>query len=223
VVDFHRKHKDVAGTVKAFEYDPNRNLPIALVFYRNGAKAYMLKPELLKVGDVVLSSEKAEAKVGNSLPLKNIPVGFFVHNVELFPGQGGKFARSAGCSVQLVAKEGEKAILKMPSGELRYVGLDNWATVGVLSNADYRNINIGKAGRSRHMGIRPTVRGTAQNPVDHPYGGGEQRQGRGLRRLKTRWGKPAGKGQKTRTPKKYSNIFIVARRQVGKKKVKATQ
>lgn len=208
IIDFDRKHKNVMGVIKAFEYDPNRNLPIALVYYQNGAKAYMLKAESLKIGDQVLASEKAEAKIGNSLPLRNIPVGFFVHNVELYPGQGGKFARSAGCSVQLVAKENDKAILKMPSSELRYVGLDNWATIGVLSNAEYRNIILGKAGRTRHLGIRPTVRGMAMNPVDHPHGGGEGRSKSGSHPV-TPWGKSC-KGVRTR--KKKSTAIIKRRK-----------
>lgn len=207
MVDFHRRQKDVAGVIKAIEYDPNRNVPIALVSYRNGAKAYILKPETLKVGDIVVSSEKAEARVGNCLPLRTIPVGFFVHNVELYPGQGGKIARSAGCSVQLVAKENDKAILKMPSGELRYVGLENWATVGVLSNADYRNMILGKAGRTRHLGIRPTVRGMAMNPVDHPHGGGEGRSKSGSHPT-TPWGKSC-KGARTR---KRKSTLIIKRR-----------
>jgi large subunit ribosomal protein L2 len=207
LVDFHRRYKGVSGTVQAIEYDPNRNVPIALVFHKNGAKSYILKPETMKVGDTVISSEKAEAKVGNCLPLRMIPVGFFVHNVELYPGQGGKIARSAGCSVQLVAKENDKAILKMPSGELRYVGLANWATVGVLSNADFRNMVLGKAGRSRHLGIRPTVRGMAMNPVDHPHGGGEGRSKSGSHPT-TPWGKSC-KGARTRTRK---STLIIKRR-----------
>lgn len=207
IVDFQRRHKDVPAVVKAIEYDPNRNLPIALLFYKNGAKGYILKPEQLRVGDVVVSSEKAEAKNGNCLPMKNIPVGFFIHNVEMFPGQGGKIARSAGCAVQLVAKEDGKAVLKMPSGELRYLSLDNWATVGVLSNADYRNMVLGKAGRSRHLGIRPTVRGMAMNPVDHPHGGGEGRSKSGSHPT-TPWGKSC-KGARTR---KRKSALIIKRR-----------
>ena len=204
IIDFNRQQKDIVGVVNAFEYDPNRNLPIALIFWKNGAKSYMLKPELLKVGDLVLCGEKAEAKVGNSSPLRNIPAGFFVHNVELHKGQGGKFARSAGCSVQLVAKENDTATLKMPSGEIRLVGLDNWATVGTLSNADYRNMTLGKAGRSRRLGIRPTVRGMAMNPVDHPHGGGEGRSKSGSHPV-TPWGKGC-KGTRTRK-RKDANII----------------
>jgi len=207
IIDFQRKQKNIPGIVRAIEYDPNRNLPIALVYYSNGAKAYMLKPENIKVGDSVMSSEKAEAKVGNCLPMRSIPVGFFIHNVEMYPGQGGKIARSAGCSVQLVAKEDDKAILKMPSGELRYMGLDNWATIGVLSNADYRNMVLGKAGRTRHLGIRPTVRGMAMNPVDHPHGGGEGRSKSGSHPT-TPWGKSC-KGARTR---KRKSALIIKRR-----------
>lgn len=208
LVDFKRLHKDVSGHIKAFEYDPNRNVPIALVFYQNGAKGYILKPEGLKVGDTVLASEKAEAKIGNCLPLKAIPIGFFVHNVELAPGQGGKFARSAGTSVQLVNKENKLAILKMPSGELRTVNEGNWATVGMLSNAEQRNVTIGKAGRSRRMGIRPTVRGMAMNPIDHPHGGGEGRSKSGSHPV-TPWGKGC-KG--TRTRHKKSSAILKRRK-----------
>jgi large subunit ribosomal protein L2 len=199
VIDFKRFQRDVPGVIKAFEYDPNRNLPIALVYYKNGAKGYILKPEGLKLSDLVIASASAEAKVGNCLPLRNIPVGFFVHNVELYPGQGGKFARSAGCSVQLTAKENDLAILKMPSGEVRTVSLNNWATVGMLSNADYKNMVIGKAGRSRRLGIRPSVRGMAMNPVDHPHGGGEGRSKSGSHPV-TPWGKSC-KGVRTRRRK----------------------
>lgn len=199
VIDFKRSNKDVPGFVSSFEYDPNRNLPIALITYKNGVKGYILKPEGLKVGDTVLSSEKAEAKTGNCLPLKQIPIGFFVHNVELYPGRGGKFARSAGASVQLVNREKNLAILKMPSGELRTVNDANWATVGMLSNADYRNMMIGKAGRTRRMGTRPTVRGMAMNPIDHPHGGGEGRSKSGSHPM-TPWGKGC-KGTRTRRRK----------------------
>ena len=196
VVDFKREQKEVPGIVKAFEYDPSRNVSIALLLYKNGAKGYILKPDGLAQGAEVVASEKAEARIGNCLPLRNIPVGFFVHNVELMPGRGGKIARSAGTSVQLMAKEGELAILKMPSGELRTVGLNNWATVGTLSNAEYRNMVLGKAGRTRYLGIRPTVRGIAMNPVDHPHGGGEGRS-KG-NHPQSPWGKSA-KGARTRT------------------------
>ena len=208
LVDFKRIYKDVEGVVKAFEYDPNRNVPIALIVYKNGAKSYILCPEGLKVGDTIISSDKAEAKIGNSLPLKNIPVGFFVHNVELYPGQGGKFARSAGTSVQLVAREGDRAILKMPSGELRTVCVGNWATVGTLTRADFRNISLGKAGRTRHRGFRPSVRGMAMNPVDHPHGGGEGRSKSGSHPV-TPWGKCC-KGARTR--RRQSSAIIKRRK-----------
>lgn len=208
IVDFLRQHRDVVGIVKAFEYDPNRNLPIALVHYQNGAKSYVLRPEKLVVGDEILASVKAEAKVGNSLPLRNIPLGFFVHNIEICPGRGGKIARSAGCAAQLVAKENEKAVLKMPSGELRLVSLNSWATIGVLSNADYRNLIWGKAGRIRHLGKRPSVRGMAMNPVDHPHGGGEGRSKSGSHPM-TPWGKSC-KGVRTR--KRKSDAILKRRK-----------
>lgn len=196
LIDFKRGQKDVPGIVKAIEYDPNRNVTIALIVYQNGAKRYVLRPNTLEVGHKIISSAKADAKVGNSLPLKNIPIGFFVHNVELYPGQGGKFARSAGAAIQLVAKENDLAILKMPSGEVRVVGLNNWATIGVLANSDYRNISWGKAGRIRNRGWRPSVRGMAMNPVDHPHGGGEGRSKSGAHPVSP-WGKCA-KGARTR-------------------------
>ena len=207
IIDFKREQKDIAGKVSVFEYDPNRNVSIALISYKNGVKGYILRPDGLNVGDEVIASTKAEAKVGNCLPLKNIPVGFFVHNVELFFGQGGRFARSAGCAVQLLAKEGDLAILKMPSGETRTVSLNCWATVGSLSNADYRNLTFGKAGRIRHMGFRPVVRGIAMNPVDHPHGGGEGRSKSGSHPV-TPWGKST-KGARTR---KRKNPAILKRR-----------
>ncbi len=207
IVDFKRVVRDIPGVVHAFEYDPNRNVSIALIYFKNGAKSYILKPEGLGLGNEILASDKAEAKVGNALPLKNIPVGFFVHNVELYAGRGGKFARSAGSAIQLVGKDGELAVLKMPSGEMRTVSLDNWATVGILSNADYKNVVIGKAGRSRRMGIRPTVRGMAMNPVDHPHGGGEGRSKSGSHPM-TPWGKSC-KGVRTR---KRKSTAILKRR-----------
>lgn len=210
LIDFKRVYKDVEGVVKAFEYDPNRNVPLALIVYKNGAKGYILRPDTLKIGDVVVASVKAEAKIGNSLPLKSVPVGFFVHNVELYPGQGGKFARSAGTSVQLVAREEGRAILKMPSGELRTVGVDNWATIGTLSNADYRNLSLGKAGRARHRGFRPSVRGMAMNPVDHPHGGGEGRSKSGSHPVSP-WGK-CSKGARTRKKRRSGNAILKRRK-----------
>ena len=178
----------------------------------------MLLPKDVKVGSKLLVSEKAEITSGNRLPLKNIPVGSFVYNIEIKPAGGARLVRSAGSFAQVIANDAGYTHIKMPSTEVRKIIDTAWASIGTVSNDENRLITIGKAGRSRWLGIRPTVRGSAMNPVDHPYGGGEQRTGRGLRRLKTMWGKPAGKGQKTRTPKKYSNVFIVSRRQVGKKK-----
>ncbi|HZW61735.1 MAG TPA: 50S ribosomal protein L2 [Candidatus Babeliales bacterium] len=208
MIDFDRVERDIAGTITAVEYDPNRNVRIALVAYKNGSKRYMLMPDGLVVGDQVLSGLTAEAKNGNCLPLRNIPVGFIVHNVEITPGSGGKFARSAGTSVQYVAKTEEHATLKMPSGEIRMVPLDCWATVGVLGNADYKNITWGKAGRVRHLGIRPTVRGMAMNPVDHPHGGGEGRSKSGSHPVS-----PWGKGAKgTRTRRRKSPLILKRRK-----------
>jgi len=204
IVDFKRINRDISGKVIALEYDPNRNVSIALIVYKNGAKAYILAPEGLIVDSEVLASVDAEAKVGCCLPLAKIPVGFFVHNVELTPGRGGKFARSAGTSVQLMAKEGDFAILKMPSSEIRKISLNCWATIGVLSNADHRNVILGKAGRSRHLGVRPTVRGMAMNPVDHPHGGGEGRSKSGSHPV-TPWGKCC-KGMRTRKKKDFAII-----------------
>lgn len=207
IIDFKRTERDVLGKIVAVEYDPNRNVRIGLVFYVNGAKSYILLPEGLTVGSTVMASENAEAKAGNSLPIRSIPVGFMLHNIEITPNSGGKFARSAGTSVQLMAKTDEHATLKMPSGEIRMVSLDCWATIGILGNAEYRNITWGKAGRTRHRGIRPTVRGMAMNPVDHPHGGGEGRSKSGSHPVSP-WGKGA-KGTKTRTRK---NPLILKRR-----------
>lgn len=207
MVDFKRMERTVPGKVVAAEYDPNRNVHIALVHFTNGAKSYILMPQGLQIGNLVQAGPQAEAKVGNCLPLRSIPVGFTVHNVEITPGSGGKFARSAGTSVQLVAKGETHATLKMPSDEIRMVHLDCWATIGVLGNADYKNLSIGKAGRTRRMGIRPTVRGMAMNPVDHPHGGGEGRSKSGSHPMSP-WGKGA-KGTRTRT---RVNPLIVRRR-----------
>jgi len=208
IVDFRRSQKDIEGKVAAIEYDPNRNVRIALVHYKNGAKKYVLMPEGLKVGSTILASVNADAKVGNSMPLRNVPVGFVVHNVEVNPGKGGKFARSAGTSIQLVATSDTHATLKMPSTEMRMVPLDCWATVGVLGNADYKNISWGKAGRRRHLGFRPSVRGMAMNPVDHPHGGGEGRSKSGSH-PRTPWGKGC-KG--TRTKKRKSPLILRRRK-----------
>ncbi len=207
IIDFSREQRDVPGRVTSIEYDPNRNVRIGLVFFENGAKHYMLMPEGLAIGDTVSAGVGVEPKLGNSLPIRNIPVGFSVHNVEITPNSGGKFARSAGTSVQLVAKGDVHATLRMPSGEVRMVSLDCWASVGVLGNADIKNVTIGKAGRTRHRGVRPTVRGMAMNPVDHPHGGGEGRSKSGSHPVSP-WGKGC-KGTRTRTRK---NPLILKRR-----------
>jgi len=217
-IDFTYDKKNVPATLVTIEYDPFRTGFIALAQYLDGAKRYVLVPKGMKVGDKFIISETAEIAAGNRLPLKKIPVGTFIYNVEIHPNGGAKLVRSAGSFAQVIANDAGYTHVKMPSTEVRKVNELSWATVGTVSNDENRLVNIGKAGRSRWLGIRPTVRGTAQNPVDHPHGGGEGRQGRGLRRAKTRWGKPSGKGQKTRTPKKYSNVFIVSRRRVGKAK-----
>lgn len=216
-VDFSSNKKDIPGRVLGVQYDPQRSAFVALVVYKDGERRYIVAHKGLKAGDMVLVSEKAAVLPGNRLPLKKIPVGTFVYNVEIQPGGGGKIARSAGNFVEVVANDLGYAFLKMPSSEVRKVPETCFATVGVASNDQHKLRNEGKAGRNRWKGIRPTVRGTAMNPVDHPHGGGEGRQGRGLRRAKSLWGKPTGKGQKTRAPKKYSNVFIVSRRKVGKK------
>lgn len=218
MIDFSYDKKNVEARIVTVEYDPFRTGFIALVQYFDGEKRYVLVPKNMKVGDKFIVSEKATIETGNRLPLKNIPVGTFIYNIEIKPNSGAKLVRSAGSFAQVIANDSGYTHIKLPSTEIRKVHDNAWATVGTVSNDENRLVNIGKAGRSRWLGIRPTVRGSAQNPVDHPYGGGEQRTGRGLRRLKTRWGKPAGKGQKTRTPKKYSNIFVVSRRKVGKNK-----
>jgi len=208
IIDFQRSIRDVEGVVTSIEYDPNRNVRIGLVTYKNGIKRYILLPEGLQVGGVISAGLKAEAKLGNCLPLRLIPVGFNIHNVEIKPGSGGTFARSAGTTVQLIAKTEQYATLRMPSTEVRMVHLDCWATVGVLGNADYKNICIGKAGRNRQRGIRPSVRGMAMNPVDHPHGGGEGRSKSGSH-PETPWGKGC-KG--TRTRKRFSPLIIRRRK-----------
>lgn len=216
-VDFTYDKKDIPAKVVSVEYDPNRTGFIGLVVYKDGEKRYALLPKSIKVNDTFIISEKAEVKPGNRMALKNIPVGAFVYNIELKRGGGAKIARSAGIHAEVIAQDAGSTHIKMPSSEVRKINAENYATIGEVSNEESRLVRIGKAGRSRWLGIRPTVRGTAMNPVDHPYGGGEGRQGRGTRRAKSLWGKPTGKGQKTRTPKKYSNVFIVSRRKVGKK------
>ena len=211
VIDFKRTKFDVKGTVKTLEYDPNRSAHIALIEYADGEKAYILAPVGLKVGDTVVAGPAADIKPGNALPLTNIPVGTFVHNVELYPGKGGQLARAAGNAAQLMAKEGVYALLRLPSGELRNVPVQCMATVGQVGNLDHENVKIGKAGRTRHMGIRPTVRGSVMNPNDHPHGGGEGKSPIGRPGPVTPWGKPA-LGYKTRAKKNRSDKLIVKRR-----------
>lgn len=210
-IDFKRNKFSVPGKVASIEYDPNRTAFIAQVTYADGDKRYILAPEGLAVGDKLISAEKAPLKPGNTMPLAAMPLGTTIHNVELQPGAGGKLARAAGSAVTLVAKEGGFAHLRMPSGEVRMVPEMSLATVGVLSNIDWKNITFGKAGRKRRMGIRPTVRGVAQDPGSHPHGGGEGRSGIGMASPKTPWGKPA-MGFKTRAKRKYSNRHIVKKR-----------
>ena len=210
-IDFLQNKVNVPGTVVAIEYDPNRTTRIARIHYRDGDKRYILAPVGLSAGDTVVTAEQAPLKPGNRMPLKNILQGTTVHNVELRPGQGGRIVRSAGSGATVMAKEGKNVQLSLPSSELRLVHGDAYATVGQLSNSEHALVSIGKAGRSRWMGVRPKVRGTAMNPVDHPHGGGEGRQGRGTRRPKTRHGKVTG-GHRTRNPKKKSSKFIARRR-----------
>ena len=217
-IDFVFDKRDIPAVIETIEYDPNRSGFISLICYKDGERRYALLPKSLKVGDSFIVSENAPLKPGNRLPLKKIPVGIFVYNVELKVGGGAKLSRSAGNYAEIIAQDAGYTHIKLPSTEVRKIIDTAWASIGEVSNEENRLINIGKAGRSRWFGIRPTVRGSAQNPVDHPYGGGEGRQGRGLRFAKTRWGKHVGKGQKSRRPKKYSNVFIVSRRKFGKGK-----
>jgi len=211
IIDFKRNKVDIPATVKSIEYDPNRTANIALISYADGEKAYILAPNGLKVGDVLMNGENAEVKVGNCLPLSAIPVGTEIHNIELYPGKGGQLVRSAGLSAQLMAKEGKYATLRLPSGEMRMVPIQCRATIGVIGNGDHNLVNIGKAGRKRHMGVRPTVRGSVMNPNDHPHGGGEGKAPVGRPGPCTPWGKPA-LGLKTRKKNKQSNKMIVRRR-----------
>ena len=221
MVDFLFDKIDIPGRVASIEYDPYRSGFIALIIYKDGEKRYMLAPKSVAVGQTIIASEKASLTPGNRLPLKNIPVGTFVYNIEIKTRGGAKLGRSAGNYAEVVAHDAPYASIKLPSTEIRRIPESAWASIGSVSNDEHHLENIGKAGRSRWMGIRPTVRGTAMNPVDHPHGGGEGRQGRGLRRAKSAWGKPTGKGQKSRRPKKYSNRLIVSRRKVGKKRKQA--
>lgn len=216
-VDFLYDKKDIPAKIQSVEYDPNRSAFIGLAVYKDGEKRYVVLPKSVRPGDSFIVSEKAELKPGNRLPLRSIPVGTFVYNIEIKPNGGAKIGRSAGIFAQVVANADGYTNLKMPSTEVRKVNEDSWACVGTVSNEEHHLENFGKAGRSRWKGIRPTVRGTAMNPVDHPYGGGEGAQPRGTRRPKTKQGKTTG-GHKTRSPKKYSNVHIVTRRVVRKKK-----
>ena len=211
-IDFMYNKHDIPAKITSIEYDPNRNAFISLACYADGEKRYVIVPKTVKVGDKFIVSETAPLAVGNRLPLKIIPVGTFVYNVEIKAGNGAKLARSAGTFGQVVANDLGYTNIKMPSTEVRKVSENAWACIGEVSNSEYKLQNFGKAGRSRWKGIRPTVRGTAMNPVDHPHGGGEGRQGRGRRRAISVYGKATGKGQKSRTPKKYSNRLIVSRR-----------
>ena len=210
VIDYKRNKVGMFAEVKTIEYDPNRSAFIALIRYEDGVKSYILAPSGLSVGDKVIAGADADIKPGNALPLTNIPTGTFVHNVELYPGRGGQMARAAGNAAQLMAKEGKYALLRLPSGELRNVSSDCMATIGTVSNEDHINVKIGKAGRTRHMGIRPTVRGSVMNPNDHPHGGGEGKSPIGRPGPVTPWGKPA-LGYKTRAKHKRSDKLIVKR------------
>ena len=210
IIDFKRVKDDIPATVKSIQYDPNRSAHIALLVYADGVKSYILAPVGLNVGDKVMSGPKADIKVGNALPLENIPVGTMVHNIELTPGKGGQIARSAGISAQIMAVEGKYATIRMPSGEMRYVLLKCRATIGQVGNVDHELVSLGKAGKARYLGLRPEVRGSVMNPVDHPHGGGEGKAPIGHAGPMTPWGKPA-LGYKTRKKKNATNKFILKR------------
>ena len=211
IIDFKRQKMEMPATVMTLEYDPNRSANIALIQYEDGVKAYILAPEGLKIGDKVVSSATADIKPGNCLPIANIPVGTIIHNIELYPGKGAQLVRSAGVAAQLMAKENGKAQVRLPSGEVRYVRLDCKATIGQVGNQDHSNVQLGKAGRTRHMGIRPTVRGSVMNPCDHPHGGGEGKSPIGRPSPVTPWGKPA-MGYKTLKKNHRTDKQIVKRR-----------
>jgi large subunit ribosomal protein L2 len=211
IIDFKRNKDGVPGNVATIEYDPNRSANIALIVYADGDKRYIIAPQNLHVGDVIYSGPEADIKVGNALPLANIPLGTMIHNIELKPGKGAQLVRAAGNGAQLMAKEGDYAQVRLPSGEVRRIRMDCRATIGEVGNNDHQNINIGKAGKKRHMGIRPTVRGSVMNPNDHPHGGGEGKAGIGRVGPVTPWSKPA-LGYKTRKKKKASDKYIVKRR-----------
>ena len=216
-IDFSYNKKNIPAKIETVEYDPFRSAFIGLALYRDGERRYVILPKEMKVGSTFTVGEDAPLTMGNRMPLGKITVGTFIYNIELSPGAGASLVRSAGNFAEVVAHDAGYAQVKLPSTEIRKVSDLCYASIGAVGNEEYNLVVIGKAGRSRWMGIRPTVRGTAMNPVDHPHGGGEGKQGRGLRRAKSKWGKPTGKGQKTRTPKKYSNVHIVTRRKVGKK------
>lgn len=211
VIDFKRNKDDIPATVRAIEYDPNRSANIALLVYADGEKRYILHPHGLKVGDVIMSGEKLDVKIGNCMPLESMPTGSHIHNIEMKPGKGGQLVRSAGNQAQLMAKEGKLALLRLPSGETRYVPKNCRATIGQVGNIDHENINVGKAGKSRMLGKRPSVRGSVMNPNDHPHGGGEGRTPIGRPSPMSPWGKPT-LGLKTRNMKKLSEKYIVSRR-----------
>lgn len=210
-IDFKRDKRGVKGKIVAFEYDPNRNVEIALVHYQDGEKRYILAPVGCIIGEVIMAGSDAEVKPGNSLPLLSIPIGTPIHNIELHKGKGGQMARGAGSVASVLAKEGGFAHIKLPSGEVRMVAEECFATVGQLGNVEWKKTPLGKAGRARHLGERPKVRGTAQNPRSHPHGGGEGRSGEGMKQPKTPWGKPA-RGLKTRKKGKYSNRYIIQKK-----------
>ncbi|OGG69381.1 50S ribosomal protein L2 [Candidatus Kaiserbacteria bacterium RIFCSPHIGHO2_12_FULL_53_13] len=218
MVDFRYDKKNIPAKISSIEYDPYRSAFIGLAVYADGERRYTVLPQKVAVGDTFIVSETAPIKPANRLPLGKLPVGTFIYNIEIKPGSGARLVRSAGNYAEIVAQDAGYTHLKMPSTEVRRVIATAWASVGEVSNEEHRLVNVGKAGRTRWMGVRPTVRGTAMNPVDHPHGGGEGRQGRGRRRAVSMWGKPTGKGQKSRRPKKYSNVFIVTRRKVGKRR-----
>jgi large subunit ribosomal protein L2 len=209
IIDFRRDNFGVKGKVEAIEYDPNRSARIALVVFTDGERRYILAPEGVKPGDMVMSGPNADIRPGNALPIRNIPLGTMVHNIEIYPGRGGQLVRSAGLSAQVLAKEGELAQVRLPSGEVRYIHMDALATIGAVSNSDHGNVSLGKAGRKRWLGIRPGTRGVAMDPGAHPHGGGEGRSSIGMKSPKTPWGKPA-LGKKTRNNKR-TNKYIVRR------------
>jgi large subunit ribosomal protein L2 len=217
-IDFKFDKHDIPAKIETIEYDPNRSAYIALICYRDGERRYITAHRSMKVGDTFIASETAKPETGVRMPLRAIPIGLEVYNIETKPGAGARLVRSAGTSAIIVAQDGTHTHLKMPSSEVRKLNSAVWATIGVVSNEEHQLLTLGKAGRSRWLGIRPTVRGTAMNPVDHPHGGGEGRQGRGHRRARSIFGKPTGKGHKTRSPKKYSDSLIMSRRKVGKRK-----